>query len=53
MGGEYYYEQYNEDVDDIQETLEHIPVVILLVVATVSFYFQALVTEEVSPRSLH
>ena len=42
-------DNYNyEDVDDIQEALDRTPVVVLLIVATVSFYFLALVTEEVS-----
>lgn len=44
--GEYY--DFDEDQDDIQETLDHIPVFVLLIIASVAFYFQALVTEEVS-----
>jgi hypothetical protein len=47
MGNDDYY-----DDDNVNSGLDHVPVKYLLVMALVAFYFQAVVTEEVS-NSLH
>ena len=50
---DYAYDEYGDDVvEEMMESMDDIPIVILLFIATLAFYFQAVVTEEVNHSTL-